>query len=154
MIRVSRAGESDLPGLLDVQREAFARVAEEVGFPADEMPPVQETLDDLRRLAEQGWLFWKATDGDAIVGTVRGVEQNGVVEIGRLAVASAYVRGGVATALMRDLEQAFPDAVAFTLFTGHNAEAPLALYDRLGYGYVGDQVLPNGYRLVWLEKRV
>jgi ribosomal protein S18 acetylase RimI-like enzyme len=125
-----------------------------VGFPAEELPPVQETIEDLRRLAEQGWRFWKATDGDAIVGTVRGIEQNGVVEIGRLAVASAYVRRGVATALMRSLEQGFPDASAFTLFTGHNAEAPLALYDRLGYGHVGDEVLPNGYRLVWLEKRV
>jgi ribosomal protein S18 acetylase RimI-like enzyme len=154
VIRISRAGESDLPGLLDVQHEAFARVADEVGFPADEMPPVQETLDDLRHLADQGWRFWKATDGEAIVGTVRAVEHSGAVEIGRLAVASAYVRRGVATALMISLEQGFPDAVAFTLFTGHNAEAPLALYDRLGYAHVRDEVLPNGYTLVWLEKRV
>ncbi len=123
-----------------------------MGVPAEHMPPVLEGLEDLVRLAEQGWRFWIATDGEAIVGTVRGREVEAVVEIGRLGIASGYQRRGIATALMAALEAGFPEARAFELFTGHNAYPPLALYDKLGYRHTRDELLPSGYRLVWLEK--
>ncbi len=104
-----------------------------------------------------GWRFWIAVETQhaadkTIVGTVRGLERDGVVEIGRLAVATSHMRRGVGLALMHELEAGYPDAHAFTLFTGHNARAPLALYERLGYLHVRDELMPNGYRLVWLEK--
>jgi GNAT superfamily N-acetyltransferase len=154
MIDVLLAGEQDFPGLLAIQHEAFARVAEEVGFPATDMPPVRETLDDLHTLRADGWRYWKALDEHGeIVGTVRGIEREGRVEVGRLAVTGHCVRQGVATALMNALETAYPDANVFELFTGYNAWAPLALYARLGYVESRRQTLPSGYELVWLEKR-
>ena len=154
MIDVLQAGEEDFPGLLAVQHEAFGRVAEDVGIPSTDMPPIRETLVDLREYAAEGWLFWKAVDAQGrTVGTVRGVERDGSVEVGRLAVAGDSLRQGVATALMVALEDAYPGAERFELFTGHNAWAPLALYARLGYSESRRQALPNGYELVWLEKR-
>ena len=72
------ASPSDLPGVLLVQRNAFTRVARAYDLPADVLPPLTESLEDLERLAAEGTLFLIAiADDGRIAGTVRGTPRAG-----------------------------------------------------------------------------
>ena len=73
--------------------------------------------------------------------------------MGRLAVEDGLESSGIGTSLMTALEDAFPDAERFELFTGALAERPLRLYDRLGYSIYERREVASGLELVWLEKR-
>lgn len=151
-VTVRRATDADLRDVLAVQRDAFGRVSERFRIPEHELPPLRESLDILRDLLRAGWTFLVATSGERIVGTVRAERrEDGVIEIGRLAVADGWVRRGVATRLMSALEEAYPDAARFELFTGADAAEPLALYAKLGYREFRREDVGH-VMLVWLAK--
>lgn len=146
------AAKSDLPGILGVQRDGFMRVADAYEIPHEALPPLRETVADLESLYDAGTRFFIAIDavGHAI-GTVRALDTAGTVEIGRLAVAGGWVRRGVAASLMEALEGEYPHAERYTLFTGADAAAPLALYRKLGYTQTRREDM-GSVELVWLEK--
>lgn len=145
------AHPDDLQAVLDVQRQAFNRVAIELDIDPSRMPPLTEQLSDLRALHANGTTFFVACDDDGVViGSARAARRAGTVEIGRLVVADPWTRRGVATALMDTLEAHFPDATSFELFTGAEAHAPLALYRRRGYRETRRE--RGAVELVWLTK--
>lgn len=149
---VREARRDDLDSVLHVQHQAFGRVVAQFGVDPQSMPPICETADELRRLWESGMRFFvAATSSGQIVGSVRGVDRGGVVEVGRLVVADAWLRRGVATRLMDSLEAAFPTAVSFVLFTATVASEPLALYSQRGYVPVREET-QGSFTIVWLEK--
>jgi GNAT superfamily N-acetyltransferase len=150
-VEVGSARREELGAVLAVQRDAFGRVARELGIHPDDLPPLCETLSDVETLFDAGARFWVARIGTTVVGAVRAHEDGTTVEFGRLVVARSCLRQGIASRLMRVAEQSFPDAARFTLFTGEDAIAPLMLYTRMGYAPVRTETL-NGVRLVWLEK--
>jgi GNAT superfamily N-acetyltransferase len=140
--------------VLRVQRVAFGRVAAQFGLDPQQLPPLVETLDDLRMLHASGTYFFIATaPSGVVVGSVRALATDGVVEIGRLVVDDGWLRRGVGTSLMITLESRYPDARAFRLFTGAEASAPLNLYAALGYRET-QRDESHGVSLVWLEKSV
>lgn len=150
------ASRGELRDALTVQHAAFARVAARVGVDPMEMPPVRESLDEVERLHDEGVRTFVATvpqdGGERVVGTVRGLmRDDGTVEIGRLAVDAAFLRRGIARALMLGLESAFPDATRFELFTGSEATEPLGLYAKLGYRIYARESYEH-WTLVRLEK--
>jgi len=49
------------------------------------------------------------------------------------------------------LEEAYPDATRFELFTGEMAKGPIALYESLGYRLIEPRE-DMGFPLVWFEK--
>jgi GNAT superfamily N-acetyltransferase len=140
-----------LPGevgpAVDVQHRAFRRVALELGFDPEMLPPVRETADEVRALlAERSGRI-------LVAGTVRGVPgESGTVEVGRLAVEDGWESRGIGKALMAGLEELFPEAERFELFTGSEARGPIHLYESLGYRVMRDEEVMTGIRLVWLEK--
>lgn len=144
---------ADLPAVLGVQHRAFSRVATDLLIDPKTLPPLRETLEDLKALHESGTRFFVAEEhGGGIVGSVRASEVDGCVEVGRLVVDDGWQRRGVGSALMDALECSYPDTRCFRLFTGSEAAAPLALYKELGYRETSREDL--GYVvLVWLEKR-
>lgn len=145
------ASESDLGPLLDVQREAFRRVAVEFGIDEDDLPPLQETLTDLEALMAAGSLFFVAIDGDRVIGGVRAGITGDTAHIGRLVVSTGHLRRGVATGLMETLESACSGVRRYELFTGQEATAPLSLYRKLGYTVTHTECV-NSVPLVWLAK--
>ena len=74
---------------------------------------------------------------------------DGVVEIGRLAVADSHLRRGIALALMLALEESYPETRRFELFTGVGATEPLALYRKLRYE-VFRETMQGHVGIVWL----
>jgi ribosomal protein S18 acetylase RimI-like enzyme len=151
-VEISIAGRDELAELLDVQHEAFGRVAAKFDIDPQIMPPVAEDLDTLQALYDRGFRFFIARHGGCPVGTVRAeVDPDGTVEVGRLGVDAAHVRRGIARALMLALEESYPEARRFRLFTGARAVEPLSLYDQLGYR-IESHESERGFELVWLVK--
>jgi ribosomal protein S18 acetylase RimI-like enzyme len=151
-VSIDVADRADLPDVLRIQHAAFDRVAARFGVDREEMSPLRETLGDLEALNLGGVRTLTARDGHRIVGTVRGsLRDSGEVEVGRLAVDDGFLRRGIARALMLALEESFPDASRFVLFTGAEAVEPLGLYASLGYSiFRTERVGP--WDLVWLAK--
>lgn len=148
------AGQSDLEPALGVQHRAFGRVARSYGLDPSALEPVRETCADLEAQHETGTRFFVAEAPDGrIAGAVRATDSGGRVLVGRLVVDDGWLRRGIATRLMDTVESAFEPPVVFELFTGADAEAPLALYRARGYRDV--RVDDSGpVTLVWLEKAV
>ncbi len=161
-LEVREALPEEIDGLVGIQHRAFTRVAAEIGFDPAQMPPVQETAQDVREILRDcpDAVLLAATADDPSdpgkrvpVGTVRGVPgSHGTVDVGRLAVEDGWERKGIGRALMVVLEEAFPQAERFELFTGRDATGPLRLYESLGYVLMRDEEVAPHLFLVWLEK--
>lgn len=122
----------DAGEVLTLQRAAF--VQEALIYDAVDMPPLTQSLDELRaELAEN--LGCVAVNGERIVGAVRARVDGTLLLIGRLAIAPDQQGSGVGTALLAAVERRGRDAGAETseLFTGSLSEANLRLYEREGY---------------------
>jgi predicted N-acetyltransferase YhbS len=146
------ATADDLPEVLRVQRAAFGRVARRFGIPPKSMPPIAETLEQLVQLRDHGVRTLVAFDGPRIVGTVRTtLRDDGIVEIGRLAVDDGFERRGIARALMLAVEEDRPTTIRFELFTGAEAVGPIALYESLGFRIFSREQFEQ-WAMVWLAR--
>jgi ribosomal protein S18 acetylase RimI-like enzyme len=155
-VSIREASQADLDLAVSVQHGGFSRMALTLGIDPLDLPPVRETLDEVRRLHEEGMRVFIAVvpsdGGERVVGTVRGLlRDDATVEIGRLAVDDEFLRRGIARALMLGLEAAFPNACRFELYTGSEATGPLALYAQLGYRIYAREHFEE-WTLVRLEK--
>jgi len=147
-IRPSDAGE-----VLTIQRAAF--VQEALIYDAVDMPPLTQTLDELRaELAEN--LGQVALAGPRIVGAVRAVRDGGLLLIGRLAIAPDQQGEGIGSRLLAAVEAAGAQAGAAEaeLFTGSLSEANLRLYEREGYRETERVPGDGGVEQVFLRKRL
>jgi N-acetylglutamate synthase-like GNAT family acetyltransferase len=146
---IRRATREEAPEVARVIREAFKTVAEQIG---EDIPPLHESAHDVEQSFDACDVVLVAEQSGAIVGTVRSESSRDCdVMVRRLAVVPEARQLGIARALMLALEDAFPQAQCFELFTGANAIGPLSLYESLGYR----QIEPReqfGFPLVWLEK--
>ncbi|MFW6694877.1 GNAT family N-acetyltransferase [Streptomyces sp. MAR4 CNX-425] len=120
------------------------------------IPPLTETLDELRAEFGRGAAV-VARLGEEVVGAVRGtVEENGTAVIGRLIVHPRLQGHGLGARLLLAMEARLAEGGAqvkrYQLFTGHRSEANLRLYRRLGYEPVGTERVSARLSLVTLEK--
>ena len=159
-VRIARATPADLSPAVAVQHRAFMRVARllDLQDPCD-LPPVAETVDEVADLVtDRGASVFVARMGEG--SDVRGPWERSVVrsrrtetvEIGWLAVEDGMEGRGIGRALMVAVEDAFPEATRFVLFTGRDAKGPVHLYESLGYTVVGGEEMRPGLHLVWMEK--
>jgi len=150
---IVRASRDDLAEVLRVQHAGFLRVARMFDIPLDRLAALTEDLGDLQSFMDGGFAFLLARVDGRAVGTVRAeLRDDGIVEVGRLAIEDGYERRGIATALMLSIEDVWPPARRVELFTGAMATVPLALYAKLGYQLFEQ---PGELRegLVWLAKQ-
>jgi len=117
-----------------------------------DIPPLQETLDELREALRSATVLvaWR---GGRLVGSVRGERQDDDVwYVGRLLVAPDQQGRGLGSALLRAIEQRAPDEVqTLRLVTGFRSASNLRLYARHGYVEV-DRRDHVGVPVVVLEK--
>ncbi len=114
--------------VLALQREAYAVEAGLIG--SDGIPALTETLEQLLA-ADESWLG--CFDAVGLNGAVAWLElSDGTVDICRLVVAPRAFRGGVATALLDELDRRFADR-AMVVSTGSANEPAIALYRRRGF---------------------
>lgn len=168
-LRPGRPG--DAGELLVVGLAAFVSEAQRYGDPM--LPPLRETLDDVRAaladpaqrvvVAEAGaWSDWRA---DRVIGGVRVrlAETRGSVggpvvgHVGRLVVAPDAQGRGLGSALLAAAEEAAATAGAegVELFTGARSSGSLRMYSRAGYRETGEaRIDDRGVELVVLAKQL
>ena len=152
LTRVVPAEPADAGELLVLQRAAYLSEAQRYDDP--HLPPLTETLDELRSAVAAGRVL-KAVDGTRIVGAVRVREDGPVLHVGRLSVAPDRQGCGLGTALLAAAEAlAGPDVRTVALFTGEASDENVRLYERCGYAVVRHEALPPGPGVVHLEKRL
>ncbi len=135
--------------VLTVQRAAYLTEAQLYGDPG--IAPLTETLAEVGEAVAAGVLT--ATLGPRVVGVARGRVADGVLAIGRLAVAPDAQGRGVGTALVTALERSLgAQARRAVLFTGSRSEANLRLYRRLGYQEERRERISPAVQLVHLGK--
>ncbi|MET2010924.1 GNAT family N-acetyltransferase [Microbacterium chocolatum] len=138
---------------LTLQRAAF--VQEALIYRSVDMPPLTQTLEELRAELEEN-LGCVALDGPRMVGVVRARRDGDLLLIGRIAIAPDQQGRGIGTTLLDAVETRgrAAGATEAELFTGSLSEANLRLYER--EGYVETQRVPgdDGIEQVFLRKRL
>jgi len=148
-----RLGPGDAGELLTLQRAAY--VAEAQAHDDPRLPPLTETLDEVRSaLADPAVVVLGIRDGGRLVASVRlRAGADGRVALGRLCVAPDRQGRGLGTTLLRAGESVIGSATAVDLFTGELSTGNLRLYRR--EGYVETHRTPAGtHDLVHLTKRL
>lgn len=147
---ITEAVIKDAQAILNLQKQAYRSEAELYNDFA--IPPLLQTLDELK--SEFGTkVILKAVLNERIVGSVRGWAQNGTCYIERLIVHPQEQGKGIGTQLMRKIEEAFPQAKRYELFTGHRSEKNIRLYRKLGYREFKQQRIRETLSFTYLEKK-
>lgn len=120
--------------VIEIQRAAYATEAELIGF--DGIPPLHESVDDIRR-ADLKWLgCWE--DG-RLVGIMAWSVMDGTTDIDRLAVHPDHFRRGHGRALVSSVVDG-----TVTVSTGTANHPALRLYESLGFNRIAEgQVAPG-----------
>lgn len=141
---------ADAVELLALQKLAYQSEAE---LYADYgIPPLTQTVEEME--AEFGdHVVLKAAANRQIIGSVRARTESGTCHVGRLIVHPRFQNRGIGTRLMAAIEERFPHAQRFELFTGHRSIRNLHLYRKLGYRPFRRQPLSDQVELVFLEKQ-
>jgi ribosomal protein S18 acetylase RimI-like enzyme len=144
--KIEDASLRDLQAILDLQKLCYRENAER--YDDFTIPPMTQTLegmeDDFNRC-----VILKIETELGIIGSVRGCKQDGSVLIGRLIVHPDFQNNGLGKRLMREIENRFPRARRFELFTGVKDEKNIHFYTKLGYKKFGEK--PEAH-LIFLEK--
>jgi GNAT superfamily N-acetyltransferase len=151
-VEIGVPGPEHAGEVLTVQRAAY--VTEAQRYRAPDIPPLVETLEELRAdLAAPGVVARAAWLGPRLVGSVRGRVDGAAMEVARLTVAPDLQGRGLGRALLEAVHAAAPAGVGvFWLVTGARSGDNLRLYAAAGYRPAGRVVDPAGVELVRLER--
>jgi predicted N-acetyltransferase YhbS len=131
-IEVRPIDPGDAGEVLTLQRAAF--VQEALVYDDVDMPPLTQTLEQVRAELREN-LGCVAVEGGRIVGAVRARLGDGMLLVGRLAIAPDVQGEGLGSRLLDAVEERGRAAGAHTaeLFTGRLSDANRRLYERQGY---------------------
>lgn len=149
-VDISAIGDEDAGEVLTVQRAAF--VSEAAIYGSVDMPPLTQTLAELEAELRSESGFVARMDG-RLVGAIRFVERDGMLLIGRIAIAPDMQGEGIGRMLLQAAEDASTADVA-ELFTGSLSEANLRLYEACGYEEHERIPDGDGTAQVFLRKRL
>lgn len=130
-----------------VVQAAYGLEASRIG--CSDFPPLRESLDDLRQSSDAFLAFKTATQ---IIGVLSFDQRPDAMTLTRLVVCPAHQRHGIATALLRALEQRIPEGTILAVSTALANEPALHLYQGLGYNEIGVSDSPEGIRLIHFAK--
>jgi predicted GNAT family N-acyltransferase len=141
VIRVRPArGEAELAAALELRRDVFV---------VEQGVPLEEEYDEADRHA----LHLVAVEGARVVATCRLVTAGDTVKVGRVAVAAAARRRGIASSLLAEAEARARDLGARRIALAAQTGA-LALYERAGYAAYGERFVDAGIDHLMMEKLV
>ena len=148
-ILINRANLKDVPEILALQKIAYRSEAELYGD--DSVPALHQTQEQVAVDFGQ-MVFLKAVANGKIIGSVRGRLDGDEAHVGRVIVHPYYAGRGIATRLIRQMEEEMGDARRFTAFTGHQSTRNLHLYEKLGYRRVRTEPFSPTVQWVYLQK--
>lgn len=128
-ITISHISDDDAGEVLTVQRAAF--VSEAAIYGNVDMPPLTQTLAELEAELRSESGLTARIDG-RLVGAIRYVVRDGLLLVGRIAIAPDTQGEGIGKLLLESAEKESGADVA-ELFTGSLSEANIRLYESCGY---------------------
>ena len=146
---ISKAGIEDLQEILQLQYLAYQ--SEAALFGGKDIPPLRQTLDEVREEYHKGIILKMVDVGGKIIGSVRAWETGGTVCVGKLMVHPEYRRRGYGAKLLREIERHFPQG-RFELFTSTRSNDNIRLYQRMGYREFDRRRVDNQLEFVYMEK--
>ncbi len=150
MFEIARATAADAAEILALQKLAYFSEAELYNDYA--IPPLTQTIGELVADFDRK-TFLKAVDDGRIIGSVNGFMKGDRCLVGRLMVHPDFQGRGIGTMLMKAIEEGFPDARSWELFTGELSVKNIRLYERLGYRIVRkEQFQESCFAIVIMEK--
>jgi predicted N-acetyltransferase YhbS len=140
----------DAGEVLTIQRAAF--VSEALIYHDPNMPPLVQTLAELEAELRDADGF-VARVGPRLVGAIRTRESEGLLLIGRIAIAPDLQGSGIGRRLL-DAAESHSTALEAELFTGSLSEANIRLYERCGYRESHRIDEGDGTAQVFMRKRL
>ncbi len=141
---------ADAGQVLTIQRAAFVSEAHIYGDP--NQPALTQTLEQLEAELRDAKGF-VAVQGERVVGAVRARENEGTLQIGRVAVAPDLQGEGIGRKLLDAIEND-TDCSEAELFTGSLSEANIELYKDCGYREAERIEQGDGTAQVFMRKRL
>lgn len=149
MITIEKAQENDLQEILALQYIAYQSEARL--FNSMDIPPLKQTIDEVRNEFDNG-IFLKAVDESGnIIGSVRAYEKDNTVYIGKLMVQPNMQKKGLGTKLLLEMEKQYPNK-RYELFTSTKSISNIRLYEKLGYKFFRKEAVSKELEFVYLEK--
>lgn len=133
--------------VLRLQRAAYRAEAHLIG--SDRIPPLSESLDELRACGET---FLGAYLYGDLVGAVSWKIDDDTIDIHRLVVDPGHFRRGIGTTLIRAALEASPGATRAIVQTGAANKPAAALYLREGFARVATLEPIPGLRVTKFAK--
>jgi N-acetylglutamate synthase-like GNAT family acetyltransferase len=115
------------------------------------IPPLRQTLEEITAQFADN-VFVKGVIDKKIIGSARAYQAQDTCFIGRVIVHPDSQNQGIGSQIMHAIENEFPEAQRFELFTGSKSERNLHFYQKLGYRIFKKEALNEKVELVFLEK--
>ena len=141
--------EKDLSEILKLQKLCYLEYA--VRYDNFSIPPLTQDLESIKSDCRNS-IILKAIIGQNIIGSVRAYVKDKTCYIDRLIVHPNYQNKGIGSTLLFAIENRFPGAERYELFTGHKDEKNLYFYKKQGYAVFKEEDLDPKTRLVFMEK--
>lgn len=148
-MRIAKATADDLDKILKLQYLAYQSEAELFG--SRDIPPLKQTLEEVKEEFDKGVILKMVDDGDVIIGSVRAHEADGTVYIGKLMVHPDFRGKGFGSKLLGEIEGCFPGK-RYELFTSTRSIDNIRLYTKLGYKIFDEKKINDELTFVYLEK--
>jgi ech hydrogenase subunit C len=146
---INRANQKDIPEILALQKIAYRSEAELYGD--NSVPAMGQTMDQITADFDK-MIFLKAVVNGKIIGSIRGRREGDTAHISRVIIHPYFQGRGIATRLIRQLEQEVGDVRIYEAFTGHQSMRNLHLYGKLGYRQVRTEPFTPTVQWVYLQK--
>lgn len=149
MTKIIKAEQGDLQTILELQYLAYQ--SEAALFGSRDIPPLKETLDELKEEYENGTVLKLIEDDGTIIGSVRAYEKDGTAYIGKLMVHPSYRCKGYGSALLTEIERSFPGK-RYELFTSTRSTDNIRLYEKMGYAIFDRKEINAELVFAYMEK--
>lgn len=150
MFIIKNAERADLPEILQLQYLAYQSEADLFG--SRDIPPLKQILDEVIVEWNSGVILKMTDDTNAIIASVRAIERDGTVYIGKLMVHPDHQHKGYGTMLLSEMENRFPDK-RYELFTSTRSVDNIRLYQKLGYTTFAQKAVNDELEFVYMEKK-
>ena len=148
-MNITKAEPEDLLDILALQYLAYQSEARLLNNPA--IPPLTQTLDEVRREYKEGIVLKAVDERNVIIGSVRAYSEKGTLFIGKLIVHPQYQGQGLGTKLLGEIERRSPHP-RYESFTSSSSVRNIALYDLLNYVAFKTRTISDNLEFVYLQK--
>ena len=145
---IIKAEYNDLQEILNLQYLSYQSEAELFG--SKDIPPLRQTLNEVIDEFNNGIILKMVID-NTIIGSVRAIEKNNTIYIGKLMVHPDFRRKGYGSKLLAEIENYFPRK-RYELFTSTRSIDNIRLYQKMGYIIFDSKAFDDEITFVYMEK--